>query len=76
MRLAPCHLRSGGGARLTFNVSAPGIKYLDIRWPVGSVDYQRRRDNDAAALARGDYPYVLPIFGEIQSARVLMRLPM
>jgi hypothetical protein len=65
-------VREWSSARLRLTVGAPGIAYLDIGWPLGAVDYDGRRSADTAALSRGDFPYVLPVFGELYSARLLM----
>jgi hypothetical protein len=66
--------REWSSVRLPINVKAPGICELEIQWPVGSVDYDGRRGADTIALSCGDYPYVLPVFGEISSARVFAPL--
>jgi hypothetical protein len=62
--------RQWSSARLLIDVAASGVNQIAIRWPIGILDYCGRRDADAATLARGDYPYVLPVFGEIFSARL------
>ncbi len=62
--------RKWTSVRLPINVRSPGICALEIQWPVGPVDYEGRRADDTRALSCGDYPFVLPVFGEIYSARV------
>jgi len=62
--------REWSAARLPFDVQSPGICELQIEWPVGPMDYNARRKADTIALSCGDYPYVLPVFGEIYSARI------
>ena len=62
--------REWSSVRLPIHVKSPGICKLEILWPVGCVDYAQRRSADTIALSKGDYPYVLPVFGEICSARV------
>ncbi len=42
-----------------------GINSLEIGWPTGGADWLARRDQDAAALARGEYPVVLAVQGEV-----------
>ncbi|MGA7412863.1 MAG: hypothetical protein WBW33_20475, partial [Bryobacteraceae bacterium] len=56
------------------NVKRLGICELEIRWPAGPIDYDERRAGDTRALSCGDYPYVLPVFGKIYSARVFVPL--
>jgi hypothetical protein len=62
--------RNWSSVRLPIDVKSAGICELEIQWPVGPVDYDARRSADTIALSCGDYPYVLPVFGEIYSARV------
>lgn len=62
--------REWSSVRLPIIVESSGICELEIHWPVGPVDYDKRRSADTIALSCGDYPYVLPVFGEIHSARV------
>ena len=64
--------REWSSVRLPIPANSPGICNLGIHWPVGPVDYNARRRADTAALSCGDYPYVLPVFGEIYSARILV----
>jgi hypothetical protein len=47
-----------------------GVNRLDIRWPVPAADLADRLASDGAALRRGEFPYVLPLFGEVFRARV------
>jgi hypothetical protein len=61
-------------ASLRFAVDGPGIYPLEIEWPIAAIDYEGRRRADVAALACGDFPYVLPVHGEIHAARVLARV--
>jgi hypothetical protein len=60
--------REWSSVRLPIDVKSPGICELEIHWPVGPVAYDARRSADAIALSCGDYPFVLPVFGEIYSA--------
>jgi hypothetical protein len=62
--------REWSTVRLPIHVKSAGICELEIQWPVEPVDYYGRRADDARALSCGDYPYVLPVFGEIYSALV------
>ena len=62
--------RAWSSIRLPFAVKSPGICELEIEWPIGPIDYEGRRSADTIALSCGDYPYVLPVFGEIFSARI------
>jgi hypothetical protein len=66
--------REWSSVRLPINVKSPGICELEIQWPVGPIDYHGRRGSDTIALSCGGYPYVLPVFGEVHSARVFMPL--
>ena len=52
------------------NIRSLGVCELGIQWPVGPIDYEGRRTGDTIALSCGDYPYVLPVFGEVYSALV------
>lgn len=42
-----------------------GVNSLEIGWPTGGADWLDRRAGDAAALARGEYPAVLGVQGEV-----------
>lgn len=44
-----------------------GLNLIEVSWPGPAVSYRSRIDADADALARGEHPYVLPIFGELFS---------
>lgn len=48
--------------------SRPGVNRIAIRWPVPAPDPMACSASDAAALAVGELPYVLPRFGEVYSA--------
>ncbi len=48
----------------------PGVNDLEVHWPVPYEDLDERHALDAAALRRGQFPYVLPLFGELFTARV------
>ena len=62
--------REWSSVRLPIPVKSPGICQVEIQWPVGPVDYEGRRSADTNALSCGNYPFVLPVFGEIFSARL------
>ena len=62
--------RAWSSIRLPLAAKSPGICELEIQWPVGPIDYDGRRRADTVALSCGDYPYVLPVFGEVFSARI------
>lgn len=62
--------REWSTARLPIRAKARGLCEVEIQWPVGPVDYEGRRRDDTRALSCGDFPFVLPVFGEIYSARV------
>lgn len=47
-----------------------GVNELRVRWPIPHEDLDDRHALDAAALRRGQFPYVLPLFGELFTARV------
>jgi hypothetical protein len=42
-----------------------GTNHLTVHWPYGGADWADRRVADARALARGDYPTVLGIQGQL-----------
>ena len=42
-----------------------GVNGLELQWPCGGGDWSARRIEDARALARGDYPLVLGVQGEL-----------
>ncbi|MFY1632225.1 hypothetical protein ACN27F_02885 [Solwaraspora sp. WMMB335] len=44
-----------------------GMNEIRVSWPGPAVDAATRIREDAAALGRGEAPYVLPIFGELYS---------
>jgi hypothetical protein len=46
-----------------------GSDLVEVVWPSPEVQWQTRVAEDADALARGQRPYVLPVFGELFSAR-------
>jgi hypothetical protein len=46
-----------------------GVNRFGVRWPIPYEDAGTRHAEDAAALARGQFPYVLPLFGELFTAR-------
>ncbi|MEU5092563.1 hypothetical protein [Streptomyces sp. NPDC021356] len=56
--------------RLAVPASAvrPGGNRLVIHWPLGGARWQARRTSDAAALARSEFPMVLPVQGELFEA--------
>ena len=68
------YTREWSSVKLRDDGRSQGICELEIQWPVGSVDYDGRRTADTFALSCGDFPYVLPVFGEIYSARVFAAL--
>jgi hypothetical protein len=47
-----------------------GINRIDIWWPIPVTDLPAQIARDAAALARGQFPDVLPTFGQLFTARV------
>lgn len=50
----------------------PGINRLSIRWPVPQVAADDRQARDASAMARGEFPYVLPVYGELFEASLAL----
>ena len=44
-----------------------GLNLVEVIWPRAAVSHETRLVQDAEALARGEQPYVLPIFGELYS---------
>ncbi len=51
------------------DVTQVGLNAVRVSWPVPVTSLAERIDADAAALARGAAPYVLPVFGELYSVR-------
>jgi hypothetical protein len=49
-------------------ITKAGMNVIEVAWPGPAVSWQSRLEDDAGALARGEQPYVLPIFGELYSA--------
>jgi hypothetical protein len=62
---------AGGPDWATTSVELPaaaaraGVNWITFRWPVPAPDAAACWAADAAALARGEFPSVLPVFGEI-----------
>jgi hypothetical protein len=50
----------------------PGVNRLSIDWPVPEVTDGHRQAGDASAMARGEFPYVLPVYGELFEASVAL----
>jgi hypothetical protein len=44
-----------------------GVNVIEMAWPGAAVSWRSRIEQDSGALARGEHPYVLPIFGELYS---------
>jgi hypothetical protein len=44
-----------------------GLNVVEVRWPGPTMTLAERIDQDVDALARGEQPYVLPMFGELYS---------
>ncbi|MCA1217117.1 hypothetical protein [Streptomyces sp. 8L] len=42
-----------------------GVNRIEVRWPCGGNDWADRRVEDACRLARGDYPVVRAVQGEL-----------
>jgi len=55
---------------LPADATCAGVNWLSIRWPVPVLDGEARLAADLAAMGRGEFPYVLPVFGELFDARV------
>jgi hypothetical protein len=53
-------------------VILPGVNQLSIRWPVPQVTAGDRQARDASAMARGEFPYVLPVYGELFEASLAL----
>jgi hypothetical protein len=51
--------------RIHAGLTRPGVNRIDIRWPVPAPDAAALLAADAAALARGELPFMLPVFGEL-----------
>jgi hypothetical protein len=54
-----------GHVTLPSRAARSGVNWVSFTWPVPEDDAGAGRDADAAALARGEFPDVLPVFGEI-----------
>ncbi|WP_432157578.1 hypothetical protein [Streptomyces sp. bgisy153] len=50
------------------SVVRTGGNRLVIHWPLGGAQWQVRRTSDAAAMARSEFPMVLPVQGELFEA--------
>jgi hypothetical protein len=50
----------------------PGVNWLTIRWPAPQIDAERTIGADIAAMGRGEYPYVLPVLGELFDAQLAL----
>jgi hypothetical protein len=57
---------------LPAQVTRTGMNWLSIRWPVPVIDTGQRFAADAAVLGRAAFPGVLPVFGELFDARVIL----
>ncbi len=55
------------------SVTRPGVNWVSIRWPVPATDAQAHFAAAATAMARGEFPCVYPVFGELFDARVALR---
>lgn len=67
-RLAELPVRrqwTAGHVTLPSRAARGGVNWVSFAWPVPEHDASACRDADAAALARGDFPDILPVFGEI-----------
>ncbi|SCF07853.1 hypothetical protein GA0070558_12562 [Micromonospora haikouensis] len=53
--------------RVPAAVTRGGANTIRLSWPGPAVDNATRIREDAAALGRGEPPYVLPLFGELHS---------
>ncbi|MEU1130356.1 hypothetical protein ABZ383_10875 [Streptomyces sp. NPDC005900] len=49
-----------------------GVNRFELRWPCGGDDWPERRLADASRLARGDYPFVRAVQGELFDLAVEM----
>jgi hypothetical protein len=61
-------------ARLEIPAAAlrPGVNWLSIDWPEPDIDAERALAADCSAMARGELPFMLPVFGELFDARVTL----
>ncbi len=60
------------GAQLSVpaEVTRAGVNRVHLTWPVPAADPNERHEADAATLARGGFPTVVPVFGELFEARL------
>jgi hypothetical protein len=49
------------------DMTRAGVNVIEVAWPGAAVSWPSRLEEDCRALARGEPPYVLPIFGELYS---------
>jgi hypothetical protein len=53
-------------------VLRPGVNWLSIDWPIPDIDAERALAADCSAMARGEFPFMLPVFGELYDARITL----
>jgi hypothetical protein len=59
-------------ARVPVEHTRPGVNWLRVHWPVPDQDADAACREDAEALDRREFPQVLPVFGELHEARLLL----
>jgi hypothetical protein len=61
-------------ARLEIPAAAlrPGVNWLSIDWPIPDIDAERALAADCSAMARGEFTFMLPVFGELFDARITL----
>lgn len=73
--LPSCPQWTSTAAAVDGRLTRRGVNQTGVRWPVPAPDPAACHRADAEALERGEFPSVLPVFGELFEARVLLRNP-
>jgi hypothetical protein len=64
---------TGAAIEIPASVTRPGVNWVSIRWPVPATDAEEHFGAAATAMARGEFPCVFPVFGELFDARIALR---
>jgi hypothetical protein len=61
-------------ARLEIPAAAlrPGVNWLTIDWPIPGIEAEHALAADLSAISRGEFPFMLPVFGELFDARITL----
>lgn len=53
----------------------PGVNRVHLHWPMPVLGVEARRAEDGDAVARGEFPHLLPVFGEVFEALLTLAAP-